>query len=99
MEGYVVDILNVVRYLRRTLYHPTLDGIVDKGDADVDNLISYVELIGENQFYTLLAKINKTILLAFIVCTTKTFKLSCRLHCSLHKNKIYRTLKLKIHIL
>jgi len=77
MEGYVIDILNVVRYLKRTLYHPILDGIVDKGDADVDNLISYVELIGENQFYTLLAKINKTISSAFNVCTIKTFNMSC----------------------
>ena len=71
MEGYVVNILNVVRFLKRTLYHPTLEGIVDKGDADVDNLISYIELIGENQFYTLLTKINKTISLAF----------ECRVQC------------------
>lgn len=81
MEAYVVDILNVVRFLRRTLYHPILDGIVDKGDADVDNLISYIELIGENQFYTLLAKINKTIALAFNVCIIKTFCTTIGLLC------------------
>lgn len=71
MEKYLVDILHVVRMLRRTMYHPILDGIVDKGDADVDNLVSYVELIGEGQFYTTLGKINKTILLAFNVCFNK----------------------------
>ena len=68
MEKYLLNVLNVVRFLRRTLYHPMLDEIVDKGDADVDNLISYVELIGEGQFYTILGRINKTLLLAFNVC-------------------------------
>jgi hypothetical protein len=68
MEKYLIDILYVVRMLRRTMYHPVLDGIVDKGDADVNNLISYVELMGEGQFYTILGRINKTILLAFNVC-------------------------------
>ena len=72
MEKYLTDVLYVVRTTRRTMYHPMLDGVVDKGDADVENLISYVELIGEGQFYTILGRINKTILLAFNVCYNKT---------------------------
>lgn len=49
------------------LYHPELDGVVDKGDVDVENLTSYVDLIGENQFHAILKKIPKIIKSSFKV--------------------------------
>ena len=71
MEKYLVDVLYVVRALRRNMFHPTLDGVVDFRDANVGVLLSYVDLIGEGPFYTILQRINRTFLLAYDVCFQK----------------------------
>lgn len=59
--------MDVVRSLRRLLYHPILDGVVEKGDAGIDNLASYLDLIGEAQFGTLISSIKVSISLAYKV--------------------------------
>jgi hypothetical protein len=60
------------------MYHPLLDGVVDKGDVDVDNLQPYTELIGEAQFGPVMKNILKSISLYFHVClSTFTPQIYC----------------------
>lgn len=68
INEYFQNALEVVRHLRRMMYHPLLDGVVDKGDVDVDNLQPYTELIGEAQFDPVMKNILKSISLYFHVC-------------------------------
>lgn len=68
IDEYFQNALEVVRHLRRMMYHPLLDGVVDKGDVDVDNLQPYTELIGEAQFGPVMKNILKSISLYFHVC-------------------------------
>jgi hypothetical protein len=53
--------------LRRLLYHPLLDGIIEKGDIDIDNLVPYMDLIGESQFASIISKIKQALFVAYQV--------------------------------
>lgn len=57
--------IDLLRSLQRLLFHPQLDGVVDKGDADVENLAPYTDLIGETQLGALNASIKGSLALAF----------------------------------
>jgi hypothetical protein len=63
--------------LRRLLYHPLLDGIIEKGDIDIDNLVPYMDLIGESQFASIISKIKQALLVAYQVSEI-SFKLKVR---------------------
>ncbi|KAL2609521.1 hypothetical protein R1flu_028094 [Riccia fluitans] len=65
IEIWIKGMMDVVRSLRRLLYHPVLDGVVDKGDSSIDNLATYLDLIGEAQFGGLIASIKTSISLAY----------------------------------
>lgn len=75
--------------MRRMMYHPLLDGVVDKGDVDVDNLQPYTELIGEAQFGPVMKNILKSISLYFHVCLS-TFTPQTSI---LHINHFFITFK------
>jgi hypothetical protein len=63
--------------LRRLLYHPLLDGIIEKGDIDIDNLVPYMDLIGESQFASIISKIKQALFVAYQVSEI-FFKLTIR---------------------
>lgn len=67
LEGYGRKILDVVRTLRRMMYHPVLDDVVEIGDVDVENLVPYTELIGEGRFGVYMSQIYKSVHVAFTV--------------------------------
>ncbi len=77
MEVLVQNMFDIVRMLRRLLYHPLLDGIIEKGDIDIDNLVPYMDLIGESQFASIISKIKQALFVAYQVSEI-FFKLTIR---------------------
>ncbi len=77
MEVLVQNMFEIVRMLRRLLYHPLLDGIIEKGDIDIDNLVPYMDLIGESQFASIISKIKQALFVAYQVSEI-SFKLKIR---------------------
>ncbi len=74
MEVLVQNMFEIVRMLRRLLYHPLLDGIIEKGDIDIDNLVPYMDLIGESQFASIISKIKQALFVAYQVSEIISFQ-------------------------
>lgn len=77
MEVLVQNMFDIVRMLRRLLYHPLLDGIIEKRDIDIDNLVPYMDLIGESQFASIISKIKQALFVAYQVSEI-SFKIKIR---------------------
>jgi hypothetical protein len=74
MEVLVQNMFEIVRMLCRLLYHPLLDGIIEKGDIDIDNLVPYMDLIGESQFASIISKIKQALFVAYQVSERNIFQ-------------------------